>query len=586
MKKTTKGNVAVIAIIIVIVAVTVGVIGWMFMKKFQPSDQKVSTNQIQELKNQTTQIAKEIPSIEVPAGWKLYKHDVLGIEFIYPASWGEPHTAPLTNITNLQGIESDFEKQNTAYYNNVSISFENNNIIQLVVFNDKFSGIESPYGDPMDNVSDLKKSGNICDYKLGYSNANGDTIHEIVDTCQQGVKDILTEEKQVFDFGDNKNKPVYSYAFKNFGYHTLSNGYFNQVLVEADFGAIVQIKNKISSIEEFYNNSERRGAQDKALTKDEIENQKNQLSKLVSSIQSFAPSAKSSIDFETIAGEDSNITAIRKYYWLISTGKLQDAYAMYASNKISFDTFQQWYGNVFFAKPSDFKKITGNQYEFSVQYQESNADPTQYDVVMNVVGGKIETMSSREILSEPSIFGNTKVSAVKRNNKNYVVLEKDGSETIIDQAVAEYDKDYKNIGEVRFFSNVKFSPRGNFVIYNVGAWEWGGTSVYDIAKKKIVFTQGAAREVTFTDDEKNVFTCAASAFDGTFDGIVFASNNFDNPLFDISKYDSEASKNYQSITCDLDNGTVIFKLTDPWGDSVKQKEKTITFSLSQNKVIK
>jgi hypothetical protein len=566
--------------VVLFIAIVVGGIFWMQGKK-----DKVSTVQSNEQEKQVTQEAQKIFSVEVPAGWKLYKHDVLGIEFIYPDAWGKPHTNP-TNITNLQGIEGDFEKQNTAYYNNVSISFENNNIIQLIVFDDKFSGISSPYGDPMDNVSDLKKTGNICDYKLGYSNANGDTIREIANTCQQGVKAILTEGKQVFDFGDNKNKPVYSYAFKDFGYHTLSNGYFNQVLVEADFGAIIQIKNKISSIEEFYNNSERRGAQDKVLTKDEIENQKNQFTKLVNSIQSFTPSTKSSIDFETITGEDPNITAIRKYYWLVSTGKLQDAYAMYASNKTSFDTFQKWYGDVFFAKPSDFKKIADNQYEFSVQYQERNANPTQYDVVMNVIDNKIETKSSKEILAEPSRFGNMQASAIKRNNKNYVVLEKDGSETIIDQAVAEYDKDYKNIGDVRFFSDVKFSPKGNFVTYNVGGWEWGGTSVYDIAKKKIVFTQGAAREITFSDDEKNVFTCAASAFDGTFDGLVFASNNFDKPLFDISKYDSEASKNYQSITCDLENSMVIFRLTDPWRDDVKQKEKTVTFSLSQNKVVR
>jgi hypothetical protein len=575
-------------IIILIFIATVGMFVWQ-VEKNQTGVASMKVNSVKK-QGQAAQLNQEIPKLEVPAGWKLYKHDVLGIEFIYPVSWGEPHTSPLTNITDLQGIEGAFEKQNTAYYNNVSVSFENNDIMQLMVFNDKYPGQTAPYAPdyaPIDNIKLLKKSGNICDYKIDYLNKTyGSTIREIVNNCENGSKTTLTEERQVFDFGENKDHPVYSYRLREFGYHALVNGYFNNVLVMADFGNVGQIKNRLSSVEDFYNSPERSGAQDKILTKNEIESQKEQLIKLVNSIQSFTPSGESSTNFETIIGEDSNITAIRKYYWLISTGKLKDAYAMYANNAISFDTFQKWYGSVFFAKPSDFKKIADNQYEFSVQYQEHNANPTQYDVVMNVVGNKIETKSSKEILAEPSKFGNMKAYAIKRNNKNYVVLEKDGSETIVDQAVAEYDKDYKNIGDVRFFSDVSFSPKGNFITYNSGAWEWSGTSVYDITKNKIVFTRGAARKITFSDDEKNAFTCAASAFDGTFDGLVFASNNFDKPLFKISKYDSEVSKNYESISCALENDAVVFRVTDSWEGSVNQKEKIIKFSLSQNKVIK
>ncbi|MDD5464630.1 MAG: hypothetical protein PHP62_05775 [Candidatus Moranbacteria bacterium] len=59
--KNKKGNAAVIAIIIVIVAITAGIVGWMFAKKSQaPDQQKVAT--------QPTSITKQTTLIPAPVG--------------------------------------------------------------------------------------------------------------------------------------------------------------------------------------------------------------------------------------------------------------------------------------------------------------------------------------------------------------------------------------------------------------------------------------------------------------------------------------------------------------------------------------
>jgi hypothetical protein len=75
--KTQKGNVVVIAAIIVIVAVTAGIIGWMFAKNSQaPTSQSGSIRPTAQL----------TPKDET-SNWKTYRNEVYGYEIQYPSYW-------------------------------------------------------------------------------------------------------------------------------------------------------------------------------------------------------------------------------------------------------------------------------------------------------------------------------------------------------------------------------------------------------------------------------------------------------------------------------------------------------------------
>lgn len=76
MKQAQKGNVAVIAIIIVIVAITAGVIGWLFARK----------TQIQSTPNKQTRAEQPLLKDET-ANWQTYKNAEIGFEIKYPKDW-------------------------------------------------------------------------------------------------------------------------------------------------------------------------------------------------------------------------------------------------------------------------------------------------------------------------------------------------------------------------------------------------------------------------------------------------------------------------------------------------------------------
>ena len=87
--KNKKGNVTVIALIIVIVAITAGFVGWMFAKKSQaPVQQTVVSQPIQVAQ---TQSAVQ-PLSDKFAGWQMYKNDVYDYEIQYPSDWKVEYT--------------------------------------------------------------------------------------------------------------------------------------------------------------------------------------------------------------------------------------------------------------------------------------------------------------------------------------------------------------------------------------------------------------------------------------------------------------------------------------------------------------
>jgi hypothetical protein len=83
MEQNKKGNIAVTTIIIVIVAITAGIIGWMFAKKSQAP---ISQPTIQPITQETASGTKAIEKIDT-SNWELYQNIKFGYEIKYPDDW-------------------------------------------------------------------------------------------------------------------------------------------------------------------------------------------------------------------------------------------------------------------------------------------------------------------------------------------------------------------------------------------------------------------------------------------------------------------------------------------------------------------
>lgn len=81
MKQNQKGNMAVVAAIIAIIAITAGVIGWKFAKKSPaPAQQAVVTQS-------TASVAQTAPAADETANWKMYTDKETGVSFKYPSGY-------------------------------------------------------------------------------------------------------------------------------------------------------------------------------------------------------------------------------------------------------------------------------------------------------------------------------------------------------------------------------------------------------------------------------------------------------------------------------------------------------------------
>jgi hypothetical protein len=129
-------------------------------------------------------------------------------------------------------------------YNSFFIDFENEDV-SLRFFNQRYGGEYYPkyyyyayaYG-YIDNIPLLRKTGNICDYKIDFNKKYEDRLNEIYNDCSKNIKTAIIEKYEYFDFLQDINKSRYSYNLEGFAYKKLSNGYFDDLLIKAKFGFV------------------------------------------------------------------------------------------------------------------------------------------------------------------------------------------------------------------------------------------------------------------------------------------------------------------------------------------------------------
>lgn len=243
----------------------------------------------------------------------------------------------------------------------------------------------------------------------------------------------------------------------------------------------------------------------------------------INSIKSITPLQDNKTFSEIKDDEDVNISIIKRYYNYIIAQELTQAYDMYLYKKIDFDQYSEWYQFTIVAKPYQFETIGNNEYQFYVDFQDENKKPQTYRITMEVIDGKINTISSEEITSEEISFDN--LSAFTKNTRgyNYVVLKKDGEEIIIDKAP---DDPLNNISESLFFTGLEFSPNGDYLKYKAFGWEWVIGRVYDINNNQQSLDLLSMAQNGFTNDEKYFYSCANNMMSGDSYVLIYSVPDF------------------------------------------------------------
>lgn len=498
-------------------------------------------------------------------GWTFYQQDVIGLSFCYPQEWGNV-TLPKEPVTRLEGLLDGAYDRNSFL-----IGFDKNDNASLQLFNEEYNG--EKYSDGAteqyynaDNIKKLRMDGNICGYKMDFDLAweYGGNVSEPYSACDGGIKAAIVDTQEYFD------KETHSALLQSSAYTKIQNGYFDHVLVTYIYGSTGQLEQKFDNVDAFLTQAGK--------AQEDFAKEKADFATFVSSIKTFVPEKKVQAEFETVAGEDARVTAIRKYYWLLEGGKLQEAYAMKASEDAeTYEEFSSQYKNVYVAKPSDIQNVGGDDFSFLVQYQDQNESEVKYSVKMTVMDGKLKITVIEEFKGTTADFGQYSASAVERNGKLYLILKKGETETIVKEG-KDYPAEAKAAGFGESFSDIKFSSQGNYLIYSTDDYEASSRTLYDVKNgKEITQVKGAfADSFDVTPDEKYFYFCT-SVGEGVYDiipGKVYSLPDF-QVAFDASGGEHDG---YADHTCvyDQERKAIVFSSSGP-NDTSKPQQAGNTF---------
>ncbi|MFH1522189.1 MAG: hypothetical protein ABIE43_00005 [Patescibacteria group bacterium] len=539
-----------ISIISVLLLVIISSIIVIFIYSGQDIPHKIiKTSEPRKNNNGSKNVAATVPdekfinNIEVEEGWRIWKHDILGLEFIYPETWGEPVTSPSNYITDLATINSKYSEDNIYKYA-VIVSFENGGP-DIEIYNNEYPGEKYPnsqtyYLGAIDNFKDLIKTNNICEYKIEFKNnpTNTGTVYEKYSECQDNIKTAFFEDENYYDWDNIGTR--YQYYLKHYGFKKLQNNFFDNLLATFIVGYSGQLNHTIDYKDFFDLELINKGK----ISPEQYEQDKSDFTKFVNSIKIYKPKFLPAEEFKIFENENPDITIIRKYYYNIESGNLPEAYDMYLSKKVSFDEYKSWYENTIVAKTYDISKLAGNKYQYMVDLHDQNNKPAKYRVTVQVENGKLDTLLSEEITSEFKFFNSISVFTKNRLGYNYIILDKDSKEIVIEKAPDNYSG---NLGEALFYVNPAFSPLGNYLTYQAYGWEWSFGNVYDISKNKIVLKLSSMYQYGFSNDEKYFYACGANDMGGDYLANVYLTSNFQEKidLFEVANKGNAMDVNCQ-----------------------------------------
>ena len=261
--------------------------------------------------------------------------------------------------------------------------------------------------------------------------------------------------------------------------------------------------------------------------------------------------------------DDASITAIKEYYALLESQKLEEAYAMRVVDGVSAEEFRGWYQDVEYARPENFKDAGEGVYDFTVAYKDKDAAEKTYGVRMAVSEGRLSTVSSTEFEAVSAEYGEYRAYSAVRGDKNYLVLAKGGEETILD--VGDYSKQSINEAFNEEFADLKFSSKGNYILYDMRGYESTVGKAYGIKTGKTLRIPGVAVGDGFdiTPDENYLYACLGIGMDSGIQGEVYAADSF-KKVFDAG----DQNLSYMNVECSYDEAenAVVFMQSEPNGE--------------------
>jgi hypothetical protein len=451
-------------------------------------------------------------------GWQTYRHDIIGIEFCYPSSWGVPETEPVGRLTRLSDAFTKYSEKNQfqIYFR----GGRNERLTRsLLFFNDQYDG--QPFANaraaefgPIDNIPQLKETGDICDYRINFNHEWGekDTLIEQWSDCKDGIRSALVVEDQFFSFNDTGWR--HTYELNGWGYRTLQNGHFDHVLLKTTFLKTNQTTQRGLQVNDLFRLPAEQILLGKLDSPGAFEAGRREFATFVASVRAFAPPQRTQMSLVVPDGEHPGVTTIRRYYWLLSGGNAEAAYVMLRNPGETLAEFQRRYVGIESAEPRDFRSIGATQWAFTLDYADHNQSPQVYDVRMGVSEQNIAILASEEILTPKVVFGNRVAYAKRVGEKSSIVITESGQETVIETADAEYDERHSNIARVKLFHAPIFSSSGRYLTYGWGGWEWCGSVLFDNEKKKTLVSVIDICDVKITNDERYAFGCASGGMSG------------------------------------------------------------------------
>lgn len=500
-----------------------------------------------------------------PAGWVSYRHDVVGVSFCYPGEWGDVKIEPKEPVTRLADLLEDHAGTEDGYRDSFLILFGNNEDIAIRVFNENYGG-EKYAGDPtatgfVDNIGVLKETAKVCNYEknYGYKGNFAVRIKETYAECGNGIKTVINDTQET------SNERIDTSVLESFAYAQLSNGYFDHMLINLAYGDTVKLGTEYASIDSLLPVL--------GLEKGDFKKKEGDFTTFVRSITAFAPKAESRAEFAAAEGEDGRVTLIRRYYHLIESGRLGEAFTLKEDGG-NFEDFAKTYEDAYVAEAHDFSDSGGDVFSFAVRYQDHNEPAKEYAVRMAVSGGKLRTISVEETAAESVSYGGYTALVAEKEGKEYLLLRKGKDETVVD-AGSDYSAEAKAAGFGEKFSGLAFSADGRYLLYSSRDYEYGGSCVYDVEGKKGVMEIPGAEIGSgfgFTPDGRYFYFCTSAGMVGGDPGKVYTVPGFEQ-VFDAARGGSDK---YLVHSCSYDEArkAIIFTATDPGEESLPKSVET------------
>lgn len=132
-----------------------------------------------------------------------------------------------------------------------------------------------------------------------------------------------------------------------------------------------------------------------------------------------------------------------------------------------------------------------------------------HETIINPAQILNEHIDKKEVIKEVAeevFYGDISVSVIHSGDYNWIILNNDGLETIVDEAPLDWPTRMDSLS----FKNLAFSPQGNYLTYEGIGWEWSVGRIYNIEENEIKVKYFDTQNYGFTPSEEYFYDCTSA----------------------------------------------------------------------------